>query len=48
MSSKSHVLVKFCQDKAEVERQPGNEKAAYHKLIPIAGWMAGPLYREYE
>ena len=51
-STKSHVVVKFAvvpkKDKAELERQLSNEKAAYEKLNRFAGWIVPRLYGEYE
>jgi hypothetical protein len=51
-SSKSRVVVKFAavpkKDKAELERQLSNEKAAYHKLRCISQWVIPRLYGEYE
>jgi len=51
-SSKSNVVVKFAvvpkKDKAELIRQPSNEKLAYNKLSRITGWVVPHLYGEYE
>jgi hypothetical protein len=51
-SSKSRVVIKFAavpkKDKAELERQLSNEKAAYHKLRRISRWVIPRLYGEYE
>ena len=50
-SSRSHVIVKFAtvpkKDKAELERQLSNEKAAYDKLTLLARLVVPLCYGEY-
>ncbi|KAI0247006.1 hypothetical protein BJV78DRAFT_84068 [Lactifluus subvellereus] len=50
-SSRSHVIVKFAKvpkkDKAELERQLRNEKAAYDKLALLIRWVVPHCYGEY-
>jgi hypothetical protein len=51
-SSKSHIVIKFGavprRDRDELNRQLINERSAYDKLRPIAGWVVPNLYGEYE
>jgi len=51
-SSESYIVVKFAavpkKNKAELLRQLSNEKAAYHKLKLVTGWIVPRLIGEYK
>jgi hypothetical protein len=51
-SSKPRIVVKFAKvakkKKAELERQLGNEVAAYEKLVRLTRWVAPICYGEYK